>query len=232
MKYFALIFIFVSIVACKEKKVKIHFLEDILKEHNIDNSDLRFSNNIKLIDQVKVFNAIIKDSLNLINTKTINRDEFVPFETIQAIEIIRDEVIDFQFYKYYKYKAESHRTLTHIEYPLDSINRQKILIYCINEFPDENNFVSAYIKWSSKAYNQPPDYMMDKINEPYFTYLYLWDINFLTDSITTNLSLQSIKKLYPDFNGVYTFKKYNKIIIDHSYSSFDRSLFNHISFIE
>lgn len=233
MKYtYLILLLFLLFFSCKENRIKLVFPDDILKEHNLKDSDLRFANSIKLIDPDKTAKVIINDSLEFISTKIINRVEFAPFETIQAIQIVRDNVVDFLFYKYYKYSTIEKQGVTHIEYPLDTINRQKMMLFILGYHDGQKNLKSAYIKWSSKAYNEPPDYMKKTLQDRPYNYLYLWGINFLTDSITTNLSLKSIKLLYPDFEGVYVFKKYKRIILDHNYSTFDRTFFKHIEFVE
>ncbi len=224
------VFLLIIVASCNDKRVKLYFPEDQLKEHNIPSFDIRVERNLQRINASYIMNIIMIDSINFIETNKKNLENFEPYETLQAIELMRDNIKDFIFYKYYLYNTQNGYSLQHIEYPIDSLGRKKVIIYTITKNYENIKLNSAYIKWSSKPYNELPDYLMKDYEN--FVPLYLWEINFLTDTITSNLSFKTIQRLYPDFQGKYIFKKYKEIIIDHSYSSFDRSLFEKIKFVE
>ncbi|HRP03151.1 MAG TPA: hypothetical protein PLE30_10940 [Candidatus Kapabacteria bacterium] len=232
MKIFYFLFLII-IAGCNSGEDEIP--EPRLISKFYDENHQYFNNNVhptlfessKFINQDSVYNLIIEDSVNFIQLSRINYIEFSPYLTLQVNEIIKDNIVDYLCYKYLSFNGNFNANLTQIEYPLDSFGRKKMLIFGISYNRDFENLKCTYIEWSNIPYLDN-SFMNDSMDYS----LYLWGINKSTDTITTNLSIKTIKKLYPDFKGKYIFKKYRKIIIDHSYSSFDNSLFNNIKFVE
>jgi hypothetical protein len=184
---------------------------------------------MKHIDPKYIDSFIKTEKNNSIKIVFINQEAFKPFLTMQINEIVKDNLIDYLIYKYLHYYVESGE-LCHIEYPLDSSGRSKRIIYYSSWRPDLYTFYSYYIDWSNKPIADR-SWMNNEDDDTDYS-LYTWSINRSTDTIKTNFSQKTINKLYPDFEGVYIYKKYKEITIDHSFSSFDRSLFEHIEFVE
>lgn len=193
-----------------------------------------FVENTKLIVGTKILNLMLKNNENLIGLHKINQD-FDDFPEINTLTVVNQigRNRSLKFYKYQMYfNLDTSAWLINYEYPIDTTLRKKIKIFELHyEYPNPNPdtlYKSCYIEWSSKQAN-----VFDKHPElqswrPEF----MWGINKTTDTIQTNLSRESIMTLYPDFNGVYIFKKYSKIEVDYSYQIKDSSFFNHIKFIE
>lgn len=184
--------------------------------------------NTKLLN-TDIIVKVLTDSSNFINYRKINQIDTIPYLTLQSIEYYKDNIRDFLFYKYMIYSSNDYLgEMYQIEYPLELSGRKKMLILAFEHNFDALANGAAYIQWSSKPMN-----ISDlKYNPDVAIPFYIWGINKLTDTITTNLSMKTLQQLYPDFEGVYIYKKYKEITIDHSFSSFDRSLFEHIEFVE
>ncbi|MCL5990629.1 MAG: hypothetical protein M1419_00820, partial [Bacteroidetes bacterium] len=130
-----------------------------------------------------------------------------------------------------------HNFLIQIEYPLEKYARKKVVLFILKDEYDQRIHKSAYISWSSLQSNiliLHPKKGLNLIfkNQGYYYPVYMWGINKTTDTIETNLSINSIKSLYPEFQGKYIFKKYSEIIVNYKYSTLDTSFFNNIQFID
>ena len=117
----------------------------------------------------------------------------------------------------------------YIEYALEYDTRKKRIIFAFGDYK-KDYYSSAYIDWSTKDYLNDGQQTIKMVLD--YVPRYMWEINKTTDTITTNLSLNSIKLLYPEFEGVYIFKKYKEIIIDFNYSTFDSTFYQNIKFID
>lgn len=204
---------------------------DDFPEYYDDFTSYTIRENTKLLSSEFVIKLLLLDSSNLIKINHNRHNNFAPNLTLQAIEYYRDNERDFLFYKNLLYTSTSyHGVLYQIEYPIELNGRKKMIIMALKQYYNKYSMQAAFVEWSSKPMNP-----INIDNPPELDYAgpkYLWGINKLTDTITTNLNQKSIKKLYPDFKGVYIYKKYKEIIFDYSYSTFDRSFFEHIVFIE
>jgi len=187
-----------------------------------------FNKNLKLLNSEFLSEIIIKDSGNFIATR-IESDRYQDSFTVQANSIIVDNLIMYSYYKYLRYGTGSinYGSLDQIEYALEKDIRKKRLIFVLSD-NRENITNSVYIDWSSNRYNDVSHLKLKEFPYP----IYMWEINKTTDTITTNLSLKSIKLLYTEFEGIYIYKKYKEIVLDFQYSTFDRIFFDHIEFID
>lgn len=189
-----------------------------------------FGRNAKIVDSQIYFEKIEKDSMNLFQLYKINskvpdfRDEII-------MKIIKRRVGGDESYIFYKYDdnyvGTNGNCLLNIEYPIDYSSRRKMKILAMYGLEQEHPYRAAFVQWSSKPTNRRVSYY-DSTAPP----VYMWGINKTTDTIWTNFSEESIKKLYPEFEGVYIFKKYDKVEIDYSYSTDDVEFFENIKFIE
>lgn len=187
-----------------------------------------YHNSIKMNKQQ--LEVILKnDSANLIESTiknmTIETIEVLPL--LKIVQLWKSDFVDFQFYKIYR-SMHGAKYLYEYEYPISYSGRLKTKVILIEPLPVRHNPKGAYIKWSSKpVYNE--DLYVD-YNENHS--IYMWGINKTTDTLTTNLSLKTIQILYPEFSGIYIFKKYKKIIVDYQYVMQGNEFFKKIEFIE
>ncbi len=221
---------FLMLSCDNDKKIRIYkgpYYEDFPEYYD---NFIRYTltENTKLLNSAIIV-KVLNDSSNFINYRNINQVDTIPYLTLQSIEYYKDNIRDFLFYKYMIYSSKDYQgKMYQVEYPLELSGRKKMLILAFEHNFDTLANGAAYIQWSSKPMNIDDLKYNPDVAKP----SYLWGINKLTDTITTNLSIKTLQQLYPDFEGVYIYKKYSEITIDHSYSSFDRSLFEHIEFVE
>lgn len=177
----------------------------------------------KKIAEEKIRNIFHADSTELVNTKILNYEQMHEGNhTVYQLKerVTDDNIIDFVVFKHLKYAGYYQ-----VEYPLDETGRLKMNILISIEV-NPKIIQSAYIKWTSKSV-----FGRDSVAGIKISSLYTWDINKTTDTIWTNLSLGSIKKLYPEFHGKYIHKMLDSIIINYNYSTHDYEFYNNIKFI-
>ncbi|MCX6154067.1 MAG: hypothetical protein NT007_07905 [Candidatus Kapabacteria bacterium] len=198
------------------------------------NSSKRFEFEYKLNyilpDPNKLHSIIISDSSNLSMLK--NRDKIGFADSLLTETSIKmsqlhwegNREIFFSFYKNIDLILDNRHSLCLIEYPLEKYARVKVQIISFQLDLFSSNYVSAIIQWS----NEPMNYQQDIKFAP----IYIWGINQTTDTIRSNLQLNTIKSLFPEFKGTYIFKKFKEVIIDDNYLNKGDDFFNHIQIIE
>lgn len=179
----------------------------------------------------RIISSIMQDSLAFIpflyNNAYIDRQQDT-YLTFKSIILRRDRDFQIVFYKFCTYYTDLGKFF-HIEYPVIQDARIKAQLFVIINPKNPDILKSAFIIWSSKPANTID---MKYSNKDMATPIYMWGINKTTDTITTNLSLQTIKSMYLDFEHVYNFKKYKSIEVDYQYTTMDDSFFKHIKFNE
>lgn len=71
-----------------------------------------------------------------------------------------------------------------------------------------------YIKWT----NRSPAHELLKSDTYVDSPFYIWELGKSTDTVYTNLDEKIIRSTYPDFKGVFVYKKYNIITLDYKYN--------------
>lgn len=237
---YILIFILIGLVSCEgNKNPYIYDLKTITHEYAYEKYYPDYYKN-KLLYEAQ-HNIPLRDPENVRRLISIDSNALIPLYRKQWPYIMNDtndifkivsKKSDYYTFQYLFYKRilcldeMDRHVLFHIEYPLELSGRKKLTIFSIVEYGFEIDTMmkSAYIIWSSKGANSTTK------NSNYHGHnsVYMWEINRSTDTIITNLSYSTIKRLYPDFYGVYRKGKYKSITIDESLPSDE--FFNKIEF--
>ncbi len=249
---FILLF-FLILIGCQNRKEKTkksaeknettfeYIYEKDYEDYYFDKLNYEFNNNAKPKNADTVFALMMADSINLIDLKRINlpHPDFTEKSNLNIHELIIGSEKSYFFYKHWEQIVNNHfhNFLIQIEYPLEKYARKKVVLFILKDEYDQRIHKSAYISWSSLQSNiliLHPKKGLNLIfkNQGYYYPVYMWGINKTTDTIETNLSINSIKSLYPEFQGKYIFKKYSEIIVNYKYSTLDTSFFNNIQFID
>lgn len=185
-------------------------------------------NNLKSINTNIIYNVLKNDSCNLMKMQRINLKS--KDSTILIVKERRHNnnlglIIYKQLEQYY---YEKNCKIVQYEYPLSNDSRRKIVIFGIEYLDKQNESFCCYVSWSSTPVNVFKNEKTPKLT----FYNYMWGINKSTDTITSNLSLNNIKSLYPEFEGIYIFKKYSSLVLNHEFPSNDLSFYSNIEFID
>jgi len=198
-------------------------------DYYVSKFQFEYKHNSKLIDIDTLLTVFKRDSSNMIKLVSKNSDLMCIEEfnnlIVKQKKVLNTKLIRYDFYKIFNVQYQNYfKKALHIEFPKDKNAREKIMILSIQTLKPNNRAMlfdnGAYIKWIN----------MPAYSEDYFCYM--WGINKSTDTITTNLSLESIKMLYPDFEGKYIFKKYDSIVVDYSFIDNFELFFKKIKFFE
>ncbi len=118
----------------------------------------------------------------------------------------------------------SKKTLQYI-YKEDSLSQDAYNSYIKEKINSDNQFYMHYIKWNNRGIGS-----LSEVNEHFKTDTY-WGINQGTDSLWTNLSLNTIKQLYPKFKGVYIYRHVEIIELNYGLERRNKDFFKGIKFI-
>ena len=228
----------ISICSCNNEKddlqthglrlAVIRFWNDYF-DYYFSKFQFEYEHNTKLINIDTLLNVFSLDSSNMIklihkNFEMLNPTEYTNL-TVRQEKVNNTEIIRINFYKIFNVPyIEDFKKVLHIEYPVDRNAREKMIILSVQTLKPDNRDIpykqAALINW---------------INLPAYSDdfpCYMWGINKSTDTLRTNLSLESIKMLYPEFNGVYVFRKYDSIVVDYQYIKNINVFFRKIKFYE
>jgi hypothetical protein len=194
-------------------------------------------NNGFLLDEKKIKSIYptLKDSL--IDLFNVYLSNFQIYDE-QALQVsIRNQGIEkgYIFYKYLTnmssngFVVNEDYYLRQIEYPIEETGRKKMMILSFwKQKVKQPDSEAAFIEWSSIRVDSIPIKWGLYDSYP----IYMWGINKTTDTLKTNLSLECIKMMFPEFEGEYIYKNYKKIEINYEYSTFQKEFYDSIKFIE
>ena len=190
IKYVLILILCLAFISC-QKSVKInqgYDLLDALMSQYLETNN--YFVNKRQIDKI----PINKSTNNLIieNTQSIFSPQFIV--TNQVMKFVNSEGINIlKRISREKYRnSEIAIVIEYQDYPYN---------YFVKSIKDNKGF---YIRWNNdsfyskfnKLYNTPISSDGDHVN---------WDIGIFTDTLQTNLSYETVKLYFPDFNGVYVY---------------------------
>jgi hypothetical protein len=232
-KYLIIMIITILFLNSCDKKKTYHFnyiFQSDYPDYYWDRQNYEITNNLLPKNYFHLYDKFLKDSMNSILLKR-NNLKHPDFTTKYILKVLEKTIGAKKTYFFYKHILNDYndKSILHIEFPLDKNGREKMLILSIINEYKERTHKASYIRWTSKQANL---YKHLRFEGRYKNPIYMWGINKTTDTIVSNLSLNNIKKLYPDFNGKFIQKKYKQINIDYNYSTGDTAFFNNIEFVE
>lgn len=186
-----------------------------------------YNNILNVKNIIDLMKTEAPNMINLIqlNNHSFNKDIFQLKEV--KYENSGNSKSNFQILKHITENSfENESEIIQIEYPSTYNTRKKCLIISKINYNNKIKNKCFYVQWSTK-----PDHLMNfEIIGPYKP-CYMWGINKTTDTLLTNLTLINVKKLFPQFEGIYIFKTFKEIIIDYSYETSDISFYWNIEFV-
>jgi hypothetical protein len=178
-------------------KNSLEYENRIISKKNEDRYLSLFSTNKVKFINLKIKNgSVIKSKSNVFKINQNNKYK-------KTVNILKHNLL---------FNENFNKSILQIEYFVTKNSKIKMMIF---GFPNDSINNCFYIKWSSKNVD---DFIKPCSRRGLFSPTFMWGINKSTESITSNLDSETIKQLFPDFEGLYYLENFKEIIIDYKYN--------------